>query len=269
MAADTPTPEEAALVRKCRALLFDHVPASPFLADTAPLGTLKAPVDFDGSNHNLFLDLTNLKPQATSHDILALCEKARAENVAAVCVNSARVALVAENLKDTNIKPICVVGFPLGSTFPDIIAAEARQAIKNGAAEIDMVQNVGLLKEGAYQALFTQIKTVTDAAGDVPVKVILEACKLTDEEVVLASIVAATSGAAFVKTSTGFAMDKLEHLPHTGATIKAVRLMRLAVGDNIGVKASGGIKTPADATALLKNGASRLGASGLNTAENY
>lgn len=181
---------------------------------------------------------------------------------AAVCVNACRVALAALCLKGCGVKPICVVGFPLGSDTPDITAFQTARAIKDGAEEIDMVMNVGALKEGDYKRVYSQINEVVAAAQNVPVKVILEVCKLTDVEVAAASLIAAEAGAAFVKTSTGFSLDKLADQPHTGATVARVRLMRLTVGDEVGVKASGGIKTPADARTLLENGANRLGASG-------
>ena len=260
--------QEKALVLKCRQTLRPILGEHALLADNAPMGTLQAPSTFDGSNFADFLDLTNLKPQATSADIVALCDKAKDMGAATVCVNASRVNLAAELLQGTSTKAICVVGFPLGSTLPEAIATEAKQAIADGAAELDMVINVGLLMDKEYNRVFEQVRTVVQASS-VPVKVILETCKLSDEEVVLASLIAACAGAAFVKTSTGFSTDKRDDQPHTGATTGRIRLMRLAVGDNIGVKASGGIKTAGDATALLQNGADRLGASGLNTGDSY
>lgn len=264
--ANTPSLAELALIDKTRETLGEALPESPFLNDDAPYGTLAAPRGFDGENVGPFLDLTNLKPQATVGDITSLCQEAAAQKAAAVCVNPCRVALAAKTLKKSQVKPICVVGFPLGSGLAEATAYEAKQAIKAGAREVDMVQNVAFIKEGHFLEAYNHIKTVTDAAGKVPVKVILETCKLTDEEIVASSLIAACAGAAFVKTSTGFALDKLEQHPHTGATTAAVRLMRLAVGSDVGVKASGGIKTPEDAKTLLENGASRLGASGLKDA---
>lgn len=260
--------QEKALVlaarKQLRPILGDHA----LLADNAPMGRIKAPDNFTGDNFADFLDLTNLKPQATSADIVALCDKAKAMGAATVCVNASRVNLAAELLAGTSTKAICVAGFPLGSTLPEAIAAEAKQAIADGAEELDMVINVGLLMDREYYAVYEQVRTVVNASS-VPVKVILETCKLSDEEVVLASLIAACAGAAFVKTSTGFSMDKRDDQPHTGATVGRIRLMRLAVGDNVGVKASGGIKTAGDATTLLQNGADRLGASGLNTGDAY
>lgn len=261
--------QEQALVLKARKTLRTALSDHALLADNAPFGTLAAPQHFNGQNFADFLDLTNLKPQATSADIAALCDKAKAMGAATVCVNPSRIGLAAECLKGTATKAICVVGFPLGSTFPEAIAFETTKAIAAGAAEIDMVQNVGLLLDGDYLGVYHQVKAVVAAAGKVPVKVILEACKLSDEEVVVSSLIAACAGAAFVKTSTGFATDKRDDQPHIGATVGRIRLMRLAVGDGLGVKASGGIKTTADATALLQNGADRLGASGLDTGGSY
>jgi len=269
MAVALPLAHEQALVIEGRHILKGTLPTSPFLEEAAPFGTLTAPESFNGQNFADFLDLTNLKPQATSADIAALCQKAKDMGAATVCINPSRLSFAVTLLKGTKTAPICVVGFPLGSTLPEAIAAEAKMAIAEGAQEIDMVQNVGLLLEGDFLGVYQQIKTVVAAAGAVPVKVILETCKLNDDEVVLASLIAACAGAAFVKTSTGFATDKRDDQPHIGATVQRIRLMRLAVGDGVGVKASGGIKTAADATALLQNGANRLGASGLNTVDSY
>jgi len=265
--------QEKALIlaarQKLRAILPQNISGHALLADSAPFGTLAVPETFDGTNFADFLDLTNLKPQATSADIVALCDKAKDMGAKTVCVNASRVGLAAELLAGTSTGAICVVGFPLGSTLPEAIAAETKLAVAEGAVEVDMVINTGLLLDGEYGAVYQQVKTVVDAAGDVPVKVILETCKLSDEEVVLASLISACAGAAFVKTSTGFSTDKRDDQPHTGATVGRIRLMRLSVGDGLGVKASGGIKTAADATALLQNGADRLGASGLNTGDSY
>lgn len=260
--------QEKALVLAARKKLRGILPDHRLLDDNAPMGSIKAPENFNGENFADFLDLTNLKPQATSTDIVALCDKAEEMGAATVCVNASRVSLAAELLDGTSTKAICVVGFPLGNTLPEAIAAEAKLAVEEGAEELDMVINVGLLLDGEYGRVYEQVRTVVQAV-DVPVKVILETCKLSDEQVVLASLIAACAGAAFVKTSTGFSMDKRDDQPHTGATVGRIRLMRLAVGDNLGVKASGGIKTAGDATSLLQNGADRLGASGLNTGDSY
>ena len=260
----SPTPSETALVTQARKTLKPHLPHHALLDEDAPFGTLAAPSGYDGKNHAHFLDLTNLKPQATTTDIKTLCTQAKKINAAAVCVNPFYIKLVADLLQGVPTLPICVVGFPLGATLPESLTAEIQMVMEAGAQEVDMVMNGGLLKEKKFIELYNMINTATQTAGQVPVKVILETCTLTDEEIVLASLIAATAGAGFVKTSTGFALSKQERAPHTGATPQAVRLMRLAVGDEVGVKASGGIKTPQDARILLENGANRLGASGLS-----
>ena len=253
-----------ALVTRCRAELLPHFSNSPaVMQPTAPFGTVAAPADYDGTNAAHFLDLTNLKPQSTGDDIAALCKKAIELGCPTVCINPTMLAVAQSNLSRSAVKAICVVGFPLGCSTAAAIAAETRLAVQAGAAEVDMVLSPGMMKAKLYNMAYEQITTVVAAAGKVPVKVILETCKLTDEEVVKASLIAAAAGAAFVKTSTGFSMDKLDDQPHTGATPQRVALMRLAVGDAVGVKASGGIKTAADADAVLKAGANRLGASGL------
>ncbi|MBI1363515.1 MAG: deoxyribose-phosphate aldolase [Proteobacteria bacterium] len=256
------------LILKCRAELAAVLGNRAPLAADAPFGTNALPKGFSG-NLLAYLDLTNLKPQATKADITALCAKAKADGVAAVCVNPMWVSLAAELLAGTAVKPICVVGFPLGATLPEAVAAETEAALKHGALEVDMVLPVGLVKEGRFTEALTYIQAVVKAADGVPVKVILEACKLTDEEVVFGCLLSQIAGAAFVKTSTGFSMDKLDGQPHTGATVERITLMRRTVGDTLGVKASGGIKTADDAKALLAAGADRLGASGLNTSGAY
>lgn len=257
------------LIRAQRAALAAVLGPNDQLADSVPFGTIAAPKGFDGANVTTFLDLTNLKPQATRADITALCAKAKAMGAATVCVNPQYVALAADLLQGSAVKAICVVGFPLGATLPDVVAYETRAAVKAGAAEVDMVLPVGMVKDGRVAEALAYIKAVVAAAGDVPVKVILETCKLTNAEVVTGCLLSQLAGAAFVKTSTGFSMDRLDDQPHTGATVARVRLMRRTVGDRMGVKASGGIKTAADATALLNAGADRLGASGLDTAGGY
>lgn len=257
------------LIARCRAELRELFGNRPELAADAPLGTIAPPADFTGENILSYLDLTNLKPQTTAEDIAALCKKAAAEGVATVCVNPMWVGYAASLLGGTSVKPICVVGFPLGATLPEAVAAETAAALRHGAQEIDMVIPVGLLKSGDFTVVHAYIAGVVKAADGVPVKVILESCKLTDEEVVFGCLLSQLAGADFVKTSTGFSMDKRDADGHTGATVHHITLMRRTVGDGMGVKASGGIKTPADAAALLRAGANRLGASGLNTGGGY
>lgn len=244
---------------------FNHA----LLAPDTPFGKVATPHGFDGKNVMPYVDLTNLKPQSTAADIEALCEKARDEGCATVCVNPVRVALAKKCLRGSGVKVICVVGFPLGASLPQAVAAETKYAVEAGAAEVDMVISTAHVIEGDYPHVIDQVAAVVKAADGVPVKAILETCKLTDEQVAIAALLAGIGGAHFVKTSTGFALDKLASEPHTGATPRRVAIMRLAVGDNLGVKASGGVKTLADAIAVLEAGANRIGASGLNTPQAY
>ncbi len=208
------------------------------------------------------IDHTALKPDTTEARIRTLCEEARRYGFAAVCVNPCYVPLAAELLQDSPVAVCTVVGFPLGVNRTAIKAAEAEQAIRDGAAELDMVLNIGLLKSGRHRAVLEDIRAVVDVARQAPppsgrdrilVKVILETALLTDAEKEHACRLALEAGADFVKTSTGFAGG--------GATVEDVALMRRVVGDRMGVKASGGIRTRAQAEALVAAGASRLGTS--------
>jgi deoxyribose-phosphate aldolase len=199
------------------------------------------------------IDHTLLKPHATSEDIKRLCREALEYGFYSVCVNPAYLALCAKELKRTPILPITVVGFPLGANVGATKVFETAQAVKDGAREIDMVINIGALKDGDTDAVMLDIAGVVGAAKTIPVKVILETAVLTDAEKRLACRLSVQAGAACVKTSTGFAGG--------GATVKDVKLMRAEVGDKVGVKASGGIRTLKDALGLLSAGATRLGLS--------
>ncbi len=202
-----------------------------------------------------YIDHTNLKAYATRDDIKRLCEEAKEYGFYAVCVNPARVRDAKEFLKDTDIKIASVVGFPLGATYTEVKVQEAIMAIKDGASEIDMVINIGALKDGDYDAVERDIKAVVDAAHsmDAIVKVIIETCYLTDEEKKIACEIAKKAGADFVKTSTGFGT--------AGAKVEDVKLMRSIVGEGMGVKAAGGIHTADEALAMIEAGANRIGAS--------
>jgi len=208
------------------------------------------------------IDHTALKPDTTEARIRTLCEEARRYGFAAVCVNPCYVPLAAELLQGSEVAVCTVVGFPLGANRTTIKAAEAEQAIRDGAAELDMVLNIGLLKSGRLREVLEDIRAVVEVARQAPpppgrdrilVKVILETALLTDAEKETACRLALEAGADFVKTSTGFAGG--------GATVEDVALMRRVVGDRMGVKASGGIRTRAQAEALVAAGASRLGTS--------
>lgn len=201
-----------------------------------------------------YVDYTLLKPTATREDVLRLCEEAKAYRTCSVCVNSCFVKTVREALRGTRIKTCCVVGFPLGAMSSLAKAEETRIAIEDGAEEIDMVQNIGHAKAGEWSLVEQDIAAVTEAArGRALVKVILETCLLTQEEIVASCQAAARAGADFVKTSTGFSTG--------GARAEDIALMRKTVGPKMGVKASGGIRTRQAAEEMIQAGASRIGAS--------
>src|SRR5438067_9115301 len=200
-----------------------------------------------------YIDHTLLKPDATRDDLVKLCDEARRYGFATVCVNSGNVALCSRLLQGTSVKPVAVVGFPLGAATTSAKVFETKEAIRNGAQEIDMVISIGQLKARNYGFVECDIHEVVLAARPRPVKVILETGALTRDEKVIASALAKAAGAAFVKTSTGFGPG--------GATAEDVALMRAVVGDDVGVKASGGVRTTADAQKMVEAGANRLGAS--------
>ncbi|WP_331837564.1 deoxyribose-phosphate aldolase [Bacillus paralicheniformis] len=215
------------------------------------------------------IDHTLLKPDAVTSEIEALCKEARVYDFASVCVNPCWVKLCAELLKDSEVKVCTVIGFPLGAASPETKAFETRQAIADGAGEVDMVINIGALKDRDTGTVEYDIRAVTDAAvGKALVKVIIETSLLTDEEKRLACELAVKAGADFVKTSTGFSGG--------GATVQDIKLMREAVGPDIGVKASGGVRDKESALAMVEAGATRIGASagvsivkGLTADEDY
>lgn len=199
------------------------------------------------------IDHTNLKAYATKEDILKLCNEAYKYNFKSVCVNPSRVSLCKELLHGTNVLVCTVIGFPLGATTSDVKAYETTSAISNGADEIDMVINVGLAKEHDYEGVYNDILAVVNAASGTLVKVILETCYLTEEEIVECSKQALRAGADFVKTSTGFGSR--------GASTEDVLLMKKVVGDKLGVKASGGIHNIDDYNKMVDAGATRIGTS--------
>ncbi len=199
------------------------------------------------------IDHTLLKASAGIEDIKRICEEARTYGFAAVCVNSCYAKLVTEELKGTEVKTCVVVGFPLGAMSTPAKAFEAKQAVADGADEIDMVINIGALKEQNDSYVEEDIRAVVEAAAPSIVKVIIEACLLTDEEKVRACKLSEKAGAAFVKTSTGFSIG--------GATVHDIALMKKTVGKRLKVKAAGGIHSPREAEALLEAGADRIGAS--------
>lgn len=201
-----------------------------------------------------YIDHTYLKPEASIDDIRKICDEAKEYHTASVCVNPCYIQFVAEQLAGTDVTPCCVISFPLGACTPEAKAFEAADAAAKGAKEIDMVINVGAVKSGDWKLVKHDIEGVVNAVkGRAQVKVIIETCLLTDEEKVKACAVAKLAGAHFVKTSTGFSTG--------GATVEDVRLMRETVGPELGVKASGGVRTYEDAVAMIQAGASRIGAS--------
>ncbi len=201
------------------------------------------------------IDHTLLKPDATLAEIKQLCEEAMQYNFASVCVNPSWVQTCFDMIKSSNVKVCTVVGFPLGATTTYSKVMEAEEAIKNGAEELDMVMNVGKLKDKDYEFVFNDLKIIADLSKKhlCISKVILETCLLNDEEKVAACLLAKEAGLNFVKTSTGFSKS--------GATVNDVAVMKFVVREKLQVKASGGIRSYEDAIAMLNAGATRLGAS--------
>jgi deoxyribose-phosphate aldolase len=202
-----------------------------------------------------YIDHTLLKPQATEDQIKQLCQEAKQYGFASVCVNPVYVSLANTLLMGSDVKVCTVVGFPLGASLTSAKLFEAEQALVDGAREIDMVIAIGILKTENYFWVEKDIRKIVEACqkDQAIVKVIIETCLLTDEEKVKACNIAKAAGADFVKTSTGFLGE--------GATVADVKLMRETVGDSMGVKASGGIRSYEDAIAMIDAGASRIGAS--------
>ncbi len=198
------------------------------------------------------IDHTMLKADATKETIKRYCKEAKEYSFASVCVNSCHVPMVAQELKGSGVKTCCVVGFPLGAMLKEAKAYEAKAAVAAGAEEVDMVINIGAMKDKDFDFVYEDIKAVVDAAKPALVKVIIETCLLTDEEKIKACELSVKAGADFVKTSTGFSTG--------GATTEDVALMKKTVDGKALVKASGGIRTPQDAQAMLDAGADRIGA---------
>jgi deoxyribose-phosphate aldolase len=205
------------------------------------------------------IDHTLLRADARRHELDRLCEEARAHAFATVCVNTSALPIVVPALAGAKTLPIAVVGFPLGAMETRAKALETARAVELGAREIDMVLPIGALKDGNHDAVETDISAVVAAAGSVPVKVILETALLSRDEIVAACVLSRRAGAAFVKTSTGFATPPAGK--SAGATAEDVALMRKVVGASMGVKASGGIRTRQDALRMIAAGANRIGAS--------
>jgi deoxyribose-phosphate aldolase len=199
------------------------------------------------------IDHTLLKPEATRDEVVKLCEEAKQHRFASVCVNTTWVPLCKALLAGTDVMVCAVVGFPLGAMTPTAKAYEAREAVRQGAREIDMVINIGALKSRDYETVFEDICRVVKSSAPAGVKVILETSALSHEEKIIATSLSKLAGAAFVKTSTGFGKG--------GATVEDIQLMRSIVGGELGVKASGGVRTAEDAIKMAQAGANRIGAS--------
>lgn len=228
-------------------------------------GGLKRVLGQEGSSENIarMIDHTLLKQNASEEQIKMLCKEAKEYQFCSVCVNPSYVPLCYEELRGSGVKVCTVIGFPLGATTTKTKIFEANEAIENGANEVDMVVNVGKIKSGDWQFVKKDIADlVTAVHGRAIVKVIIEACLLTDEEKVHVCQIAKEVGADFVKTSTGFSTG--------GATVQDVVLMRKTVGSDMGVKASGGVRGPEDAKAMVEAGANRLGTSaGVSIMQGY
>lgn len=200
------------------------------------------------------IDHTILKPEASVEAVEKICKEALEHKFASVCINPCHVALCSKLLKDSSVKVCTVIGFPLGATTKEVKVFETKNAIDNGAEEVDMVINIGALKDKNYDYVKEDIKAVVEAArGKALSKVIIETCLLTDDEKIIACKLSKEAGADFVKTSTGFSTG--------GATKDDVKLMRDTVGLDMGVKASGGVRSTEDALNVIEAGASRIGAS--------
>ena len=198
-----------------------------------------------------YIDYTNLKPDATRADIEELCKIAKERGYANVCVNGAYVALCKQSLRGSGVGVACVVGFPLGASTTEVKAFEAAKAVEDGADEIDMVMAIGALKDGDFDYVAKDIAAVKHACG-VTLKVIIEECLLTDEQIAEAAKICVRSGADIVKTSTGFSK--------AGATLHAIEIIKANCGD-LGIKAAGGIRDADTARAFIEAGATRIGAS--------
>ena len=219
-------------------------------------GLIKRRISMEYTKKNVagMIDHTLLKADATEAQIAKLCQEAKEHGFASVCVNPGYVPEAAEALKGTDVRVCTVIGFPLGATSSEAKAAETADAIAKGAAEVDMVVNVGRIKSGNWDYVRSDIAAVVNAArGRALTKVSIETCLLTDDEKIRVCEIAKDAGADFVKTSTGFSTG--------GATAADIALMRKTVGPDMGVKASGGIHSTEEAIALIEAGASRIGAS--------
>lgn len=213
-------------------------------------------------NINKMVDHTLLKADAKKSDVIRYCEEAKEFGFASVVVNSVNMEIVAEELKGSDVNPVAVIGFPLGASLTSVKVFETFECVRLGAKEIDMVINIGALKDRDYEAVEKDIRAVVEAANPAVVKVILETCLLTNEEIIKGSLISVKAGALFVKTSTGFSTG--------GATVDHIKLIRCTIEGSGKVKASGGIRNAQQAKELIEAGADRLGVGdGKLVTENY
>ncbi|QIK57452.1 deoxyribose-phosphate aldolase [Erysipelothrix sp. HDW6A] len=203
--------------------------------------------------YNKYIDHTLLKPEATQAQIEVLCNEAREYDFMSVCVNPSQIELCKKLLEGSDVVVCTVVGFPLGATLTSVKVFEAQEALRLGASEVDMVINIGALKEGRTQFVEDEIRAIKEAVGDKILKVIIETALLTKDEIVIASQLVVNAGADFVKTSTGFST--------AGATVEHVALMKQTVGDKAQVKAAGGVRNTDDLKEMIAAGATRIGTS--------
>lgn len=203
---------------------------------------------------NKYIDHTNLKQDMSEQDLIKLVKEAKEYDFFSICINPCWVKQASELLAGSNTKVCSVIGFPLGANTTNIKVLEAKEAIENGASEIDMVINVSKLKDKDYEYVYNEIKKIKEAIGNNVLKVIIEACLLTNEEKTIACQIIMKAGANFVKTSTGMSTG--------GATVEDVKLFKKVVGDNTLIKAAGGVRTYEDAISMIEAGANRIGTSG-------
>lgn len=203
---------------------------------------------------NKYIDHTNLKQDMSEQDLIKLVNEAKEYDFFSICINPCWVKQASELLAGSNTKVCSVIGFPLGANTTNIKVLEAKEAIENGASEIDMVINVSKLKDKDYEYVYNEIKQIKEAIGDNVLKVIIEACLLTNEEKMIACQIIMKAGADFVKTSTGMSTG--------GATVEDVKLFKEVVGDTTLIKAAGGVRTYEDAISMIEAGANRIGTSG-------
>lgn len=203
---------------------------------------------------NKYIDHTNLKQDMSEQDLIKLVNEAKEHDFFSICINPCWVKQASELLAGSNTKVCSVIGFPLGANTTNIKVLEAKEAIENGASEIDMVINVSKLKDKDYEYVYNEIKQIKEAIGNNVLKVIIEACLLTKEEKTIACQIIMKAGANFVKTSTGMSTG--------GATVEDVKLFKEVVGDTTLIKAAGGVRTYEDAISMIEAGANRIGTSG-------